>query len=242
MTTAAICAIGEVVGRSSFYRGEQYDPDLGLYYLRARYYNPSTGRFMSRDPLDGDAIDPATLHKYLFANGNPVNLSDPSGKSSVGLTWPGNVASGATGEYAGLTTVVLAISTVVTTVVAAAEVCALFKEASENLAYNEIGLEGNGDEGTIEEVNPCWVQAKFDRCTQMDQDVQLAKTAAAAVGACRPGMSPPELALRIAAWTNLLNSRNKLHEECFNGEPDTGHSMRATLDLGVILICEALLR
>jgi RHS repeat-associated protein len=31
------------------YRGEQYDPDLGLYYLRARYYNPQTDRFMSRD-------------------------------------------------------------------------------------------------------------------------------------------------------------------------------------------------
>jgi RHS repeat-associated protein len=32
------------------YRGEQFDSDLGLYYLRARYYNPLTGRFMSRDP------------------------------------------------------------------------------------------------------------------------------------------------------------------------------------------------
>ncbi len=36
------------------YRGEQYDTDLGLYYLRARYYNPLTGRFMSRDPESGD--------------------------------------------------------------------------------------------------------------------------------------------------------------------------------------------
>ncbi len=33
------------------YRGEQYDPDLGLYYLRARYYNPLTGRFM--EPRSG---------------------------------------------------------------------------------------------------------------------------------------------------------------------------------------------
>jgi RHS repeat-associated protein len=33
------------------YRGEQYDPDLGLYYLRARYYNPVTGRFLNVDPM-----------------------------------------------------------------------------------------------------------------------------------------------------------------------------------------------
>jgi RHS repeat-associated protein len=34
---------------SYLYRGEQYDSDLNLYYLRARYYNPATGRFLSRD-------------------------------------------------------------------------------------------------------------------------------------------------------------------------------------------------
>jgi RHS repeat-associated protein len=50
MTTAAICASREFTWSPSFYRGEQYDSDLGLYYLRARYYNPNTGRFMSRDP------------------------------------------------------------------------------------------------------------------------------------------------------------------------------------------------
>ena len=70
MTTAAICATGEVVGRASFYRGEQYDSDLGLYYLRARYYNPATGRFMSRDPQDGKPYLPFTLHKYLYTGGN----------------------------------------------------------------------------------------------------------------------------------------------------------------------------
>lgn len=65
------------------YRGEQYDSDLGLYYLRVRYYNPSTGRFMSRDPNEGFRWLPTTLHKYLYAGGDPVNLTDPSGKDEV---------------------------------------------------------------------------------------------------------------------------------------------------------------
>jgi RHS repeat-associated protein len=62
------------------YRGEQYDADLGLYYLRARYYNRLTGRFLSRDPEAGKPIDPKTLHKYLYASGDPVNAFDPSGR------------------------------------------------------------------------------------------------------------------------------------------------------------------
>jgi RHS repeat-associated protein len=67
----------------SFYRGEQYDSDLGLYYLRARYYNPSTGRFLSRDPEDGNEFDPKTLHKYLYAGGDPVNGIDPRGRADL---------------------------------------------------------------------------------------------------------------------------------------------------------------
>jgi len=65
------------------YRGEQYDSDLGLYYLRARYYNAATGRFMSRDPLAGNAEIPGTLHKYLYVGGNPVNRIDPRGLGAV---------------------------------------------------------------------------------------------------------------------------------------------------------------
>jgi RHS repeat-associated protein len=62
------------------YRGEQFDSDLGLYYLRARYYNPLTGRFMSRDPENGKIKEPATLHKYLYAGGDPVNAIDRTGR------------------------------------------------------------------------------------------------------------------------------------------------------------------
>ena len=46
----------------------------------ARYYNPSTGRFMSRDPEAGNRFSPASLHKYLYAGGDPVNMVDPSGR------------------------------------------------------------------------------------------------------------------------------------------------------------------
>jgi RHS repeat-associated protein len=92
MTTAAICATREVSWRPSFYRGEQYDADLGLYYLRARYYNPATGRFLSRDPEDGKATDPASLHKYLYANGDPVNMADPTGR---GTEWESFLLSAA---------------------------------------------------------------------------------------------------------------------------------------------------
>ena len=70
------------------YRGEQFDPDLGLYYLRARYYNPNTGRFLSRDPEDGDETDPKTLHKYLYASGDPVNMTDPTGRMTAEYALP----------------------------------------------------------------------------------------------------------------------------------------------------------
>jgi RHS repeat-associated protein len=62
------------------YRGEQYDPDLNLYYLRARYLNPLSGRFLTRDPEAGRIKIPATLHKYVYAGGDPLDREDPSGK------------------------------------------------------------------------------------------------------------------------------------------------------------------
>jgi len=72
------------------YRGEYYDSDLGLYYLRARYYNPITGRFMSRDPNDPQfgisprrPINPTEFHKYLYAGGDPINRVDPSGRDEL---------------------------------------------------------------------------------------------------------------------------------------------------------------
>ena len=62
------------------YTGEQIDPDLGMYYLRARYYQPATGRFWSMDSFEGSQKHPQSLHKYLYCHGNPINGTDPSGQ------------------------------------------------------------------------------------------------------------------------------------------------------------------
>ena len=48
--------------------------------------DPSTGTFTSMDTYAGNLSDPMSLHKYLFANSNPVMYSDPSGHSSGTLT------------------------------------------------------------------------------------------------------------------------------------------------------------
>src|SRR5208283_3046278 len=65
------------------YRGEQYDPDLGLYYFRARYLDPWSGRFLTRAPSDGKITRPASLHPYLYVEGNPVNFIDPTGHPNM---------------------------------------------------------------------------------------------------------------------------------------------------------------
>ena len=61
------------------YSGEQFDPDLKLYYNRARYLNVSTGRFWSMDAFEGDPEAPLSLHKYLFVGADPIDAVDPSG-------------------------------------------------------------------------------------------------------------------------------------------------------------------
>jgi RHS repeat-associated protein len=61
------------------YCGQQFDSNFGLYYNRARYLNPNTGRFWTSDTTEGDNEDPLSLHKYLYGSDNPVNRIDPSG-------------------------------------------------------------------------------------------------------------------------------------------------------------------
>ena len=63
------------------YCGEYYDAETGTIYLRARYYDPAIGRFISRDSVTGKNADPLSLNLYTYCHNNPVYFYDPSGHS-----------------------------------------------------------------------------------------------------------------------------------------------------------------
>tara|TARA_B110001454_G_scaffold173944_1_gene165312 strand:- start:2463 stop:10619 length:8157 start_codon:yes stop_codon:yes gene_type:complete len=68
--------------RTSFtYTGREYEAETGLLYYRARYYDPSNGRFLQQDTDPGSLRNPASvINKYTYADNRPVLLNDPSGK------------------------------------------------------------------------------------------------------------------------------------------------------------------
>ena len=63
------------------YAGQYTDPETGYQYLRARYYDPSTAQFLTRDP-----IEDVTRSAYAYVNGNPLNATDPTGLISTRYT------------------------------------------------------------------------------------------------------------------------------------------------------------
>lgn len=52
----------------------------GLYFMRARFYDPDTGRFLGKDPVEGALTDPRGLHRYMYGLNSPVVLTDASGE------------------------------------------------------------------------------------------------------------------------------------------------------------------
>src|SRR5262249_10095251 len=65
------------------FTGEALDPGTGLYYLRARYYEPNLGRFLERDPLEGSLLLHLSRNPYQYGLSNPIRYADPTGLSSI---------------------------------------------------------------------------------------------------------------------------------------------------------------
>ena len=70
------------------FAGEYHEPGTGLIYLRARHYDPFTGQFLTRDP-----IEVLTRSAYGHVNNNPLNAIDPSG------LMPGGGILGSIGDF-----------------------------------------------------------------------------------------------------------------------------------------------
>jgi len=73
---------GAAIAQPYAFTGREFDAESALYFYRARYYDPASGRFLSEDPLGFGAGD-ANLYSYAFDS--PVNLRDPDGRILPGI-------------------------------------------------------------------------------------------------------------------------------------------------------------
>ncbi len=63
------------------FTGREFEPEMDIYYYRARYYDPQTGRFLQKDPDPGNLINPETfVNKYAYAQNQPARFTDPTGR------------------------------------------------------------------------------------------------------------------------------------------------------------------
>ena len=63
------------------FSSEPFDPALGMYQMRARWYREATGRFLSRDPIEGVMCCALSWNPYIYVRDNAVNAIDPTGRA-----------------------------------------------------------------------------------------------------------------------------------------------------------------
>jgi RHS repeat-associated protein len=78
-TADDVTLLESALGNPFLFTGREYDPETGLIYLRARYYDPSTGTFLQEDSFPRFLEDSQSLNRYSYVYNNPINATDPSG-------------------------------------------------------------------------------------------------------------------------------------------------------------------
>jgi RHS repeat-associated protein len=138
-------AFGELQGRTGTsvnpyqFNGQQFDALTGLYNLRARWYAPNEGRFVSRDLAALDPFDPAEINRYAYGRNNPIRFEDPTGYTAGAIARP--MPRGAAGnDYAALLSAIHFVARGSVAVLGYATACLYMRITSVWLAGVKAGL------------------------------------------------------------------------------------------------------
>jgi RHS repeat-associated protein len=136
-------------GNPFTFTGQQLDGETGLVFLRARYYEPGTGRFVSRDILPGAIGRPTSLNRFVYCENEPVGRTDPSGQMGFpsALGWLNKIVAWGAGESS-----LLNVSTGIKTVGTAAGEMG-YEEVAQGAQF--VGAVAKG-ETTANELQGIW--------------------------------------------------------------------------------------
>ena len=126
------------------YAGQQFDAISGLYDMRARYYNPNDGHFLSQDTANFDYANPVELNRYNYVAANPINYTDPTGHFVEGSNGPPTTTNrtGGANEYTLLLGTTISLELAVEVEVGLATGCLYERLVSVLMAasHDDIGL------------------------------------------------------------------------------------------------------
>jgi RHS repeat-associated protein len=155
-------AFGETLSTNAetayLYTGQQYDAATAMYSLRARYYAPGAGRFVSRDVWPVDYGDPWELNRYGYTANNPVRWADPSGWQVAAPPINSGSQSGGGTEYSILVGSILsALNRGLVVAIGAVATCQTMKSVSYLLALAKDGIVLTAMETLMPTPSPCHI-------------------------------------------------------------------------------------